>query len=67
MKHMVIIHTHCRRCDKPICTGSKSLYGLNKLKSQYGSICEDCMTETERYEMLDKMGQGIAHPSPLVK
>lgn len=62
MKRIVIIKTHCRRCNKPICTANKSLYGLDALKVQYGSICEDCLTDTERYEMLDKMGQGIIKP-----
>ena len=59
MNKIVIVQTHCKRCGKSICTSNKSLYGLDSLKSQYGSICEGCMTDTERYEMLHKMGQGI--------
>ena len=62
MKRIVIIRTHCKRCNKPICTTNKSLHGLDALKAQYGSICEDCMPVTERYEMLHKMGLGIIKP-----
>ncbi len=60
MKRIVLYETHCRRCGKPVTTANRSLYGLDALKAQYDRICHDCMTDTERNELLDKMGQGIS-------
>ena len=46
-----LIHTTCRRCGKPLMTGSRSLYGNDAAKARLDRICGDCVTDEERHEM----------------
>ena len=48
-----LIQTNCRRCNKTIYTGSRSLFGHNELKRKLGSICENCTTDDERREIIE--------------
>ena len=60
---ITIEQTTCRRCGKPLATTSRSLFGLDRLKARLGSICSDCMTEDEKQEMLEAMGDSIISAS----
>jgi superfamily II helicase len=60
-----LIVTTCRRCDKPITTGNRSLYGADAAKAKYERICSDCATEQENYEMNLAIGKAIAEPACL--
>lgn len=54
-----IVMTKCRRCGKPLATGNRSLYGADQLKKRLGSICEGCITDEERHEILDGQRKAI--------
>jgi hypothetical protein len=54
-----LIHTSCRRCDKPLVTMTRSIYGLDSLKAEYGSICEDCISKEEKDKLLKSMSKQI--------
>lgn len=58
-----IITTSCERCGKPLATTNRSIHGLDRLKAQYGIICEGCITKEEQHDMLQAMGQAIANRS----
>ena len=50
----------CRRnCGKLLTTTVHSIYGLNELKRKYELICNKCLTEEEKKEMLNSMANGI--------
>ncbi len=51
--------TKCKRCGKALTTTNKSLYGVDRVKEEYGSICSECMTEKEKYEMLNEQAKAI--------
>jgi hypothetical protein len=55
-----LISTTCRRCGKPIATGSRSLFGLEDLKTQYDRVCQDCLSSDEQNDLLHTMGEQIA-------
>jgi superfamily II helicase len=55
-----LIVTTCRRCEKPISTGNRSLYGADEAKAKYNRICSDCVTEQDDYEMNMAIGKAIA-------
>jgi len=46
-----LIKTTCRRCEKPLTTGSRSLFGADELKAKLDRICADCITPEENQEM----------------
>ena len=54
-----ILTTNCRRCNKPIATLNKSLFGLDELKAKLDRICSDCITIEEVQEMLDAQAKAI--------
>lgn len=59
-KHKITILTvNCKRCGKELSTTSRSIHGLDKLKKQYGYICQDCSTPEEKQEMIEAIGMGI--------
>lgn len=47
-----LVMTACRRCGKPITTGSRSLYGADEAKAKLDRICEICITPDERQAIL---------------
>lgn len=49
-----LIETTCRRCKKPLITGNRSLFGLDKEKAELDRICKDCMTP-EEHERLTRL------------
>jgi RNase P subunit RPR2 len=48
-----LIQTSCKRCGKPLVTGSRSLYGMDEAKAKYDRICQQCMTPEEHHELLN--------------
>ena len=42
-----LVHDTCRRCNAPIMTGNRSLYGADDLKARFGSICSRCFLPEE--------------------
>ena len=59
-RHIRIVHTHCKRCGRPLTTTDRALHGLNVLKAKYGNICEGCTTPDEQHQMLVEIGEAIA-------
>lgn len=53
----------CKRgCGKKLHTLSRSTWGLkDEVRQKYYGICSECLTETERYEMLEAIGNHIAN------
>lgn len=54
MKHRKQFHliaTTCRRCGKPLMTGSRSLWGAENARAKFAEICSDCITPEDRAEM----------------
>ena len=62
MKPIQIVTTKCKRCGKQIATGSRSLIGLDSLKSALGDICAACITTSERQIILRAQGQAMREP-----
>lgn len=54
-----LVQTACRRCGKPIMTGSRSLVGADDLKAQLGEICGQCITPEEEAMILEGQAQAI--------
>ena len=48
-----MVETTCKRCGARIFTGSRSLFGMDKLKTKYGEICTKCVTPEEKKEIDD--------------
>ena len=46
-----LIHTNCRRCGKPLMTGSRSLFGMDEAKKQLDRLCGDCITPEEKDQL----------------
>jgi len=67
MSKIHIITVSCKRCGKQIAAANRSLYGLAQLKAQYGSICQTCITDDERHELLETMGTGILNQEAIGK
>lgn len=61
MKHsrFQIVYTNCRRCNKPIATGNRSIYGADQLKAKYDRICESCITPDERHAIEQGLASAI--------
>ena len=66
MKPIQIVTTKCKRCGKQIATGSRSLIGLDSLKSALGDICNDCITPEERQIILHAQGTALCHELKLL-
>ncbi len=50
----------CKRCGKSITTVTRSPYGLEQLKAEYGGICEACMPLEERLKLNELIGQALS-------
>lgn len=52
----------CKRgCGKKLHTLSRSTWHLkDEVRKKYYGICSECLTQTERNEMLDAIGKHIA-------
>jgi hypothetical protein len=50
--------THCKRCGKAIVTSVKT--NAPQTRARWGSICECCMTEDERWQMNVEIGRELA-------
>jgi hypothetical protein len=60
-KSRITIETvHCKRCGRELATTSRSIHGLDNLKAQYGYLCHDCTTESERQAMIEAIGHGMS-------
>lgn len=46
-----LYQTTCRRCGKPVTTGSRSLFGNDEVKSRLDRICSECITPEEQAEI----------------
>ena len=58
-----LIKTSCRRCGCELYTGSRSLFGADAAKAKYDRICDKCVTEQERNEMLNAQASAILRHS----
>jgi RNase P subunit RPR2 len=47
-----LIQTTCKRCGKPLMTGSRSLFGFDKEKAELDRICKNCITPEEQSRIL---------------
>ncbi len=56
---ITIVTTICRRCNKPLTTLSRSLYGADEAKARLDRLCSDCTTPEERQEMLMLQAEAI--------
>lgn len=52
MKRIKLVETTCRRCGKKITTGNRSIHGYPEQKKRLDRICEDCITDDEKAELL---------------
>lgn len=52
---MTLKSIECKRCHKELITLTRSIFKLDQLKEQYGSLCRDCITEDERNDLNQKL------------
>ena len=57
---MRIITVSCKRCGKEVSAAARSLLGLDTLKSSFGVLCQDCVTQEEQYALLREQGEALA-------
>lgn len=51
---ITLLQTPCRRgCGKMLVTLNRSLMGNDEARSRLAGICENCITDEERAEILD--------------
>ena len=51
---------NCKKCGKELLTSSKSIYGLDKEKEEFGVVCSSCTTKEESASLLHSIGEKIA-------
>lgn len=54
-----LIKTNCERCNKELMTLSKSLYGLDNEKKQFGILCKSCVSRDEKMQIHDTIGNKL--------
>lgn len=54
-----LIKTKCERCGKEMVTASRSLWGMDKKKQEFGVVCSSCITKGESAELIHSMGKAI--------
>jgi len=47
-KRFYLVETTCKRCGKPLMTGNRSLFGMDKEKAELDRICSACITAEEK-------------------
>lgn len=58
-KKIRLIPINCKRCGRSIYTVNRPIYGSEKIKKQYGGICEACTTPEELYAIHNELGLGM--------
>ena len=58
-KRIQLCETKCRRCNRPLVTLNRGLYGCDELKARLDRICTDCITVDEAQEILDGQAKAI--------
>lgn len=53
------LQTKCERCGKGLVTASRSLWGMDKQKKEFGVVCSSCTTKKESNELLHSMCKAI--------
>ena len=57
MKNKIkLIQVKCERCNKPITTTNRSLYGADELKAKFGKLCNNCATDEEKHQINYEIG-----------
>ncbi len=54
-----MITAPCKRCGNPVTTASRSIYGLDRQKAEFGVVCSNCATPEEKYDINMQIGKGI--------
>lgn len=60
MKRISLIKTNCKKCGKELYTTNRSLYGLDALKAEAGSVCEACTSAEEAARINAAIGESLA-------
>lgn len=58
-KKISFLKTKCERCGKELVTASRSLWGMDKQKKEFGVVCSSCTTKDESNELLHSMCKTI--------
>ena len=58
-KKISLLKTECERCGKELVTASRSLWGIDKLKEEFGVVCSSCTTKEESTKLIHSMGKAI--------
>ncbi len=53
---------NCQRCGKRLAVASRSIYGADRLKAQFGILCDGCATDQEKQGLNLAIGEHIATP-----
>ena len=56
-KKISFLQTKCERCGKALVTASRSLWGMDKQKEEFGIVCSSCITKKESTGLLHSMGK----------
>lgn len=51
--------TNCKRCNKPITTSTRSLFGADRAHAKFAEICAACMTPEENAEMQQNINAAV--------
>ncbi len=60
MTRIRLVQERCKRCGKEVCAANRSILGLDTLKGDFGTVCQDCVTPEERETLSRQMGEQLA-------
>ena len=49
----------CKRCGREIATMSRPIYSTPEVMQKWQGICSRCITDKERFELMQDMNMGI--------
>jgi len=58
-KKISFLKTKCERCGKELVTASRSLWGIDKQKEEFGVVCSSCITKEESTDLIYSMGKTL--------
>lgn len=58
-RRITIIVSKCRRCGCKLATASRSIWGDEATKKKYELICDNCLTDDEKADMLNRQANHI--------